>query len=70
MALPAGAPPEAAAKLARWLKEISASEEAQAFLRRVGADPFYKAPDEFTRFEEDEFARWQQRARLANVEAQ
>ena len=68
--LPAGAPPEAAAKLARWLMEIDASEETQAFLRRIGADPFYKAPDDFTRFEEDEFARWQQRARLANVEAQ
>ncbi len=68
--MPAGAPPEAAAKLARWFKQIDASEETQTFLRHIGADPFYKAPDEFTRFEADEFARWRERARLAHVEAQ
>jgi len=68
--LPAGAPPEAAAKLARWLEQIENAEETKAFFRRIGADPFYKSPDEFTRFEADEFKRWQERARLANVEAQ
>jgi tripartite-type tricarboxylate transporter receptor subunit TctC len=68
--LPTGAPPEAAAKLAHWLGEIDASEETRAFFQRIGADPFYKTPDEFTRFEAEEFKRWRERARLANVEAQ
>jgi tripartite-type tricarboxylate transporter receptor subunit TctC len=68
--LPAGAPPETAAKLARWLGEIDGSEETKAFFRRIGADPFYKTPDEFTKFEAEEFTRWQERARFANVEAQ
>lgn len=68
--LPAGAPPEAAAKLARWLAEIEDSAETKAFFRKIGADPFYKAPDEFTRFEADEFVRWRERARIANIEPQ
>jgi len=68
--LPAGAPPEAATKLARWLEEIENSEETKAFFRRIGADPFYKPPEEFTRFEADEFVRWRERARIANIEPQ
>jgi tripartite-type tricarboxylate transporter receptor subunit TctC len=68
--LPAGAPPEAATKLSKWLAQIEDSEDTKAFFRRIGAEPFYKPPDVFTQFEAEEFKRWQERAHLANVEAQ
>jgi tripartite-type tricarboxylate transporter receptor subunit TctC len=60
--MPAGVAPEITNKLAGWLKEISNADDTKAFFRRIGADSFYLMPDEFTKFEEENFKEWEARA--------
>ena len=68
--MPAGVPPEITNKLAGWLKEISNVDDTKAFFRRIGADSFYLMPDEFTKFEEENFKEWEARARIAGIQPQ
>jgi tripartite-type tricarboxylate transporter receptor subunit TctC len=68
--MPAGVAPEITNKLAGWLKEISNADDTKAFFRRIGADSFYLMPDEFTKFEEENFKEWEARARVAGIQPQ
>jgi tripartite-type tricarboxylate transporter receptor subunit TctC len=68
--MPAGVAPEITNKLAGWLKTISESDDTKAFFRRIGADSFSLMPDEFTKFEAENFKEWEARARIAGVQPQ
>jgi tripartite-type tricarboxylate transporter receptor subunit TctC len=68
--MPAGVAPEITNKLAGWLKEISDADDTKAFFRRIGADSFSLMPDEFTKFEQENFKEWEARARIAGIQPQ
>jgi len=68
--MPAGVPPEVAAKMEKWLTEIANSDETKEFFKKIGADSFTLSGDEFTKWEGSEFKVWEQRGKIAGVKPQ
>ena len=67
---PAGTPPDIQAKLAKWMNDITQTEETQKFLISQGATPWVATPEEYKKKFEIALQAWADAVKLANIEAQ
>jgi len=68
--VPGGTPEPIAAKLNKWFNEILATDETRQFFRNVGAEVYPGTPQDLTRLQKDEIAKWADLVKLAKMEAQ
>lgn len=67
MFVPDGAPKEVVTKLNKMLQEVSSDKENQAKLIDQGLEPWVGTPQQFSKFVEDEIARWKQVVARNNI---
>jgi tripartite-type tricarboxylate transporter receptor subunit TctC len=67
---PAGTPKDVLDKLAKWMDEITKSEETQKFLISQGATPWVASPEEYRKKFEIALTAWADAVKLANIEIQ
>ena len=68
--LPANVPEPVVTKLNKWFNEILATDETKQFFRNVGAEVYPGTPQDLTRLQKDEIAKWADLVKLAKMEAQ
>jgi tripartite-type tricarboxylate transporter receptor subunit TctC len=68
--VPAGTPKDIVDKLAKWINEITASEETQKFLISQGATPWVATQEEYKKKFEIALKAWADAVTLAKIEVQ
>jgi tripartite-type tricarboxylate transporter receptor subunit TctC len=67
---PKGLPPEVVQTMAKWINQITAMPETQAFFITQGADPLPGSPEETRKKLLESMATWERVVSLAKIEPQ